>query len=45
MNPPSPAFPNASEKTTATQRIARIPIAKKFCMIMPSTFLPRTIPA
>ena len=28
----------------ATQMIARRPMAKKFCMSMPSTFLARTMP-
>ena len=45
MNPPFPASPKASEKTMTTHRTASSPMAKKFCMIIPSTFLPRTMPA
>jgi hypothetical protein len=44
MNPPSPKFPNANEKAMVTHRIAIRPMAKKFCISMPSMFLARTIP-
>ncbi len=44
MNPPLPASPNAKLNTTASQSTPRMPIAKKFCMSMPRTFLLRTMP-
>ena len=44
MKPPSPKFPKAREKAIATQTMASRPMAKKFCMSMPSTFLARTMP-
>ena len=44
MNPALPESPKARLKTIAAHRMARMPIAKMFCMSMASTFLPRTMP-
>ena len=44
MTPPLPAAPKDRLKTTAHHSTARIPMAKKFCMSMPSTFFERTMP-
>ncbi len=44
IQPPFPASPNASEYPKITQRTVTIPIAKKFCMSIASTFLARTMP-
>ena len=44
MKPPLPASPKARLKTIATQRMASRPMAKKFCISIPSTFFERTMP-
>ncbi len=44
ITPPLPASPKARLNTTATQRMASSPMAKTFCISMPRTFLPRTMP-
>jgi hypothetical protein len=44
MNPPFPNDPNARVNATVAQTTASRPMAKKFCISMPSTFLARTIP-
>jgi hypothetical protein len=44
IQPPSPAFPNASEYPTKTQMTATMPIAKKFCMSIARMFFALTIP-
>ena len=44
MKPALPASPNERLNTTATHSTAIRPMAKMFCMSMPSTFLLRTIP-
>ena len=42
--PPSPNRPKAKLKPTMTHSTAISPMAKKFCMSMPSRFLARTMP-
>ena len=44
MKPSLPALPNDRLNTIAHHRTPRIPIAKKFCISMPSTFFARTMP-
>ena len=44
IQPPSPELPNARLKAIATHRTASRPMAKKFCMSMPSTFFDLTMP-
>ncbi len=44
MTPPLPASPKARLNTITTQTTASRPIAKMFCMSMPSTFFERTMP-
>ena len=39
-----PLSPKARENPTTAHRMPMRPMAKKFCMSMPSTFFPRTMP-
>ena len=44
MKPPLPNPPKARVKAMVAQTTASSPMAKMFCMSMPSTFLARTMP-
>ncbi len=44
MSPPLPKSPNARLNAITTQITASRPMAKKFCMSIPSTLRARTMP-